>query len=155
MRFNGLIKFASALFLAVYLAAVAGFDIHNCSDNGKVYFEPLFAGISCEDIHPDTPCHHHHHDCDCPESCHCDECEECCGCDEDEDCCSDCIGILTFCGENHSYFPSLSFVAAFQALVADPAASVCDASSRLVSSTRDLSSRPPGDILFRNCVLRV
>lgn len=73
----------AAIVLCLYLVTVTGFDVHSCGDNGRVYIEPLFAGISCSSIHPETPCHHHGHDC----------------CKGDEECCSDRIAILSITGD--------------------------------------------------------
>ena len=73
----------AALVLCLYLVTVTGFDVHSCGDNGHIYIEPLFAGISCSSIHPDTPCHHHGHDC----------------CEGDEECCTNRIVILSITGD--------------------------------------------------------
>lgn len=83
---NVFTKTAALLTLAMYLGAVAGFDVHSCSDNGHVYIEPLIAGISCDDIHPDTPCNEGH-----GAGCHCHD---------GEDCCSDSIEVLQLSGDN-------------------------------------------------------
>lgn len=73
----------TAFCLCMYLLAVAGFDVHVCRDNGRIYIEPLYAGISCEDIHPSSPCHHHGHEC----------------CEDEEDCCTDEIAVLSITGD--------------------------------------------------------
>lgn len=77
-------KLIPILCICWYLVSVTGFDIHFCGDDGCVYLEPLFAGISCETIHPATPCRHSDRDC-------CDD-HKCC--DDDEECCHDLIALL-------------------------------------------------------------
>lgn len=140
-------RILSFAVMVMYMFAVTGFDVHVSSESGRAYFEPLFAGIACEDIHPDHPCHH------------CDG--HCCGghdhdgsedrCLEDEDCCSDNIGVLTLTGTDHQ---SCDFSA--------PAVTVVD----VVAPSKDLYSpdfprlpghfkAPPRLTLSRFCILRV
>ena len=63
-------KFASdisvALLLAVYLAAFAGFKIHECSSDHTVELLSVLADDDCEQVHhhhceDEAHCGHHHH----------------------------------------------------------------------------------------------
>lgn len=63
-------KFASnisvALLLAVYLAAFAGFKIHECTDDHTVELLSVLADDNCEQVHhhhcaDEQHCGHHHH----------------------------------------------------------------------------------------------
>lgn len=126
--------------LACYLLSVLGFDVHSCGDNGRIYIEPLFAGISCENIHPDTPCHHH-----------------CCGCcDGEEECCSDIIAVLDIAGDGSGVSVQVP-APDFMPVIAPSAVSVfsnvpvCVEFGRICSCPPD----PPDDLLSLLCVLRV
>ena len=50
-----------ALLLAVYLAAAAGFKLHECSSDHTVELLSVLADDACEQVH--------HHHCDCGEHC--------------------------------------------------------------------------------------
>lgn len=63
-------KFASnisvALLLVVYLAAFAGFKIHECTDDHTVELLSVLADDTCEQVHhhhcvDEEHCGHHHH----------------------------------------------------------------------------------------------
>lgn len=144
MKNRYLIKLAALLVSVCYIVAFLGFDIHSCSDDGHVYIGFLANGISCENLHPDTPCHHHHDCC-----CNC-ECEED-GCEEGEDCCSDSIQRITLSGSGDDAPAALAAPA--QPLIAEiitPAASSC-ASVPDVCHREVLKSPPPPDLsLFCN-----
>ena len=125
----------SALLLFTYLLAVAGLDVHHCSDSGKSYLVLPALGMSCECIHPDD---------ECP--------EECCG--EEDDCCSDTIFRISVTGDSPA---NASFTPVYSQLdfgiiqiapsidVPSPAETAC-----LISS-----GNPPGTFIIKYCVLRV
>lgn len=65
MRIAG--KIATALLLVVYVAAFAGFRLHECSVDHTVEVL-LLAGDTCEEVHHHncddaSHCSHHHHHC--------------------------------------------------------------------------------------------
>lgn len=131
-------RISAILCVLLYLAAVVGFDVHFCGDDGRVYVEPLFAGISCETIHPDSPCHHF--DCGC--------------CDGDEDCCSDSIAILQLTGDGSDCAVVVPGPFAVQAALLPELTSVPVRIAALkirASNPHD----PPPPALSRLCVLRV
>jgi len=141
-----LIRIQALVFLLFYMMAVSGFDVHRCSDDGHVYVEPLFLGISCHDIHPDSSC------------CHCSHCEsdaqeEHHGCEEDETCCSDVIGVLTLSGVDNQYV--LSVPAPEMVLVSV----VCPPVEEILPFNFQKDGfayrYSPEDYLSLNCVLRV
>ena len=144
MKANIFTKTASVLVAIWYLIAVVGFDIHNCSDNGRVYIEPLIAGISCDDIHPDTPCG-------------CGHCHEAgCHCHEDEDCCSDTIEYLQLSGDNTqiSYVPDVAVISLFTNVPISKEQSYTDNRSIILMA----ETAPPGTMspdILDYCVLRV
>ena len=140
-------RILSFAVMVMYVFTVIGFDVHMSSESGKAYFEPLYAGISCEDIHPDHPCHH------CGDHCcgvhDCDGGED--GCLEDEVCCSDNIGVLTLTGTDHQ---SCDFLApAVTALaVITPAQGLSGMAFPVHSG---VFRAPPRSALSRFCILRV
>ena len=144
MKTSWFIKSISVLLAVWYLFTIVGFDIHRCSDNGEVYIEPLFAGISCETIHPDTPCHH---------ACNA-RCNHC-GCEEGEDCCSDEIKVVNISGIE---IPHISIPEIIVVTAATPQYSCQGLQNRPVLLSHrgkpDILS-PPGQLLDRICVLRV
>ena len=141
------IRLLSVAVMVMYMFTVIGFDVHMSSESGRAYLEPLFAGISCEDIHPDYPCHH----CDghCCGGHDCDGGED--SCLEDEDCCSDNIGVLTLTGTDHQsddfHAPAVTAVA----VMAPSQVLSRPDFSRLPGAFR----APPRSALSRFCILRV
>ena len=66
MRLFG--KYAAALVLLVYVAAFAGFRLHECFVDQTVEVLPLLAGDKCEEVHhhhctDKRHCAQHHHHC--------------------------------------------------------------------------------------------
>ena len=99
-------NFASRLFsvllLSWYLFTVAGFDVHRSCECGRLFIKPLFAGISCERIHPDVECPGEHEG----------------HCEDEEDCCTDSIYQILLTGE---YAPApFSFDSPQMAVVSFP-----------------------------------
>lgn len=138
MKNRCLIKLAALLVSVCYIVAFLGFDVHICSDDGHVYIGFLVNGISCENLHPDTPCHSHG-------GCCCCECEGE-GCEEGEDCCSDSIQRITLPGSGDD---SQSVLAApVLPLIAEitPSAASCCASISNVCPREVLKSPPPPDL---------
>lgn len=138
------IRLSAALVVVWYLFSVVGFDIHCCADNGMVYVEPLLAGISCEQIHPDCPCCHHGETCACDEDCH--------HCSEDEDCCSDTLERLSDPSVT-SASPATPAPGLLAAVVPTPAPEVAQAS--FVMDRSLVAKDPPRERLSRICILRV
>ncbi len=135
---KGICKLPPILCICWYLVCVTGFDIHYCGDNGCVYVEPLFAGISCESIHPDIPCHHPGHGC----------------CDGDEECCHDVIALLDVPGDGSGSqvaapVPFLTLAAVLPSRTVSPVPVCMDV--RHISD----SSSPPGGFLSRFSILRI
>lgn len=124
--------------LGCYLLSVLGFDVHYCGDNGRIYVEPLFAGISCERIHPDSPCHDH------------------CRCDGDEECCSDTIAVLDIAGDGSGVSVQVPAPDQMPA-IAPSSISVYSNPSAYAGSGRIYSypPGPPNGRLSLLCVLRV
>lgn len=151
-RFKGIMLSAAGLFLClVYLAGIAGFDIHVDHHEGRTYVVSLLSDTSCEKIHPEDVCHccHHHH----PETASA-ECADEGVCAEDDDC-QDFADYLGLTGDgsdaqHHVFIPVSG--AAF-----NPAAILSGNSRPGVSPSR-LQLKfipPPREHLSRICVLRV
>ena len=84
-----LVKIAAVTVCLFYLASIIGVDVHDDHESGRTYVRLVIQGISCSDIHSDSPCHHAHAG----------------ECDEDEDCCTDEITVLSVSGEDTDGFP--------------------------------------------------
>ena len=125
----------SAILLAVwYLCAIVGFDIHTDHLHGRVYVVPMFAGLSCEAIHPE-------------EACHCHVSGEC---DEDEDCSNEMeyISIVDTCP-----LLSVDFTPVFSwSRVVGTDEALCGSSRRSSDGFGPATSR---EILSDICILRV
>lgn len=144
VKSNWLIKFIAVLLSVWYLIAVTGFDVHRCSYNGRTYIEPLAAGISCNDIHPDTPCCHH----DGPEEMSCNNCQE------DEECCTDEIEVIILPGFETGKIsvPPVSIASVIQAFANESL--VPQPSFSLPVTIPDRFCGPPDNILNLDCIMR-
>lgn len=131
-----LFRIMSVLVTVAYAAAVFGFDIHSSEEAHHSFVVPLFAGISCDHIHPDTPCHS-------------DGAEG--ECDEHEDCCHDTIEVLTVPGLSSEAVDS---VPAYFYQMFSMEASPAPAYVRIFPESGVLSFFPPPDLSLM-CVLRV
>ena len=128
-------RLLAAAVAIVYLAGVFGFDVHRSEDTHRTYVIPLFAGISCDHIHPESPCHHHGN-------------EEC---QDHEDCCHDTVEMLDITGSVPDDAVTVPASAAMLPVMpASVPASVIR--ERTVSGTAFHSPPSPG--LSKMCVLR-
>lgn len=150
MRQTLLTKITAPIIAIIYLVAVFGFDIHQCGDTDRVFIEPLFSGISCEDIHPGVECHHHchchhhHHD---GGACH----EEGESCLPEEDC-HDSVECISITGDDQQ---TLSVPPFFMcAVLLQP----CNSTRAAVSAPRHHEvpvKAPPRAYLLKLDILRV
>lgn len=127
------------MLVIAYAVAVFGFDVHVCSDTDHPYVEPLFAGISCEDIHPDVACHHHH--CGC--------CE---GCSEEHGGCEDTISCLSITGMDVEPVSIAPVFAVLPAML-QPVCADAQPARQCAFRLRSIKA-PPRDCLISLCVLR-
>lgn len=138
-----LTKVLAAVTILFYVAATVGFDIHTDSEHGRTYIHSLLSDLSCESIHPDTPCcHHHDGECGCEDR----------GCEDDEDCCSDDSEQLDAPGlVSHHAFINTDFTVIPATPSMEPAPAIC----RKANSNADICKGPPRSLLSKNCILRV
>lgn len=137
MRKSSLIQSLLAVVITIaYMVGIFGSDIHRSEDSHRTYVIPLFAGISCERIHPDAPCHHHGE-------------EEC---DEHEDCCHDTVETLDITGNMPCDVVSVPVCFAQLPSFPTPVETVF---SQEHSFVRPAFFYPPPPDLSMMCVLRV
>lgn len=131
-----IVRILASVVAFFYLVGVFGFDIHSSTEAQRTFIVPLFAGISCEHIHPDAPCH-----CDGGEG----ECEE------HEDCCHDTVEVLDIPGLACiplASVPAFHFVSVLCEAPAFPAAAA-------QQGPRSSAFFPPPPDLSQMCIMRV
>lgn len=151
MEANRFIKSAAVLLTAWYLFAVTGFDIHRCSCSGMTYIEPLFAGISCNEIHPDFHCCHHNETEE--HSCH-GKCEHCSGYQDKDGCCTDEIEVIILSGFETGQDCVPHFSAPSVILSSGIEGPVLLSRFSSPGASRYLPGGPPGQILHLDCIMR-
>lgn len=62
-------KYVSAVMALWYLVGIMGFDVHSCTATGDVFVQPVLAGVTCDDIHPEHDCGDHGSCCGHDRSC--------------------------------------------------------------------------------------
>lgn len=94
-------KYVSAVMALWYLVGIMGFDVHSCTVTGDVFVQPVLAGMTCDDVHPDHDCAGHGSCCGHSHSCchsHGQKSETTLSDDSSLECCTNEIEVLDVSG---------------------------------------------------------